>query len=149
MFEVLNDPALYEFTNGSPPKDVAALAHLYESWENRCSPDGGELWLNWAMRLRTQDELIGHIQAGVEPDHTDLAWVLGSKWQHHGYATEAAKAVHAWLLQFGVLEIRASIHPAHAASIRVAERLGLRRTTELSDDELIWKRAYAPRSRVS
>ncbi len=149
MFEVLIDPTLYEFTNGSAPSDVGALLRLYEYWENRRSPDGGELWLNWALRLRTQDELIGHLQAGVQPDHADMAWVLGSKWQHHGYATEAAKAVHAWLLQFGVLEIRASIHPEHAASIRVAERLGLQRTTELSDAELIWKRTYAPRAGVS
>ena len=50
------------------------------------------------------------------------------------------------LLQLGVREIRASINPTHAASIRVAERLGLRRTNELGDGELIWKRVYSTAS---
>ncbi len=57
MFKVLSNPALYEFVSGSPPVDVAALARLYEVWENRTSPDGSELWFNWALRLRAQDEL--------------------------------------------------------------------------------------------
>jgi len=34
------------------------------------------------------------------------------------------------------------LQPTHAASIRVAERLGLRRTSEFSGTELIWKRVY-------
>jgi RimJ/RimL family protein N-acetyltransferase len=141
MFKVLNDPSLYEFTSGSPPTDVGSLARLYESWENRTSPDGSELWFNWALRLREEQELIGHVQVGVVPDHADVAWFLGSSWQHQGYATESTKAVLQWLLELGVREIRASINPAHAASIRVAERLGLQQTTESSGAELIWKRA--------
>jgi RimJ/RimL family protein N-acetyltransferase len=142
MFEVLNDPTLYSFTSGSPPSDVETLAHQYKFWENRRSPDGAQLWFNWVLRLRTQDELIGHLQAGVLPDHADIAWTVGSKWQHRGYATEAARVVLAWLLQLKVREIRASINSDHAASIRVAERLGLCRSTELSGTELIWKRMY-------
>jgi hypothetical protein len=81
MFEVLKDATLYEFTGGSPPPDVDTLARLYEFWEHRRSPDGAELWFNWAMRLRTQAELVGHLQAGVLSDHADMAWVLGAKWQ--------------------------------------------------------------------
>jgi hypothetical protein len=38
MFEVLRDPALYEFTSGAPPVDVDALARLYEHWGKRVSP---------------------------------------------------------------------------------------------------------------
>src|SRR6266850_2682871 len=34
------------------------------------------------------------------------------------------------------------LQPTHAASIRVAERLGLRPTSEFSGTELIWKRVY-------
>jgi RimJ/RimL family protein N-acetyltransferase len=46
------------------------------------------------------------------------------------------------LLRIGVREIHASINPAHAASIAVAERLGLKRTAEIADGEMIWKRVY-------
>ena len=142
MFQVLNDPRLYEFMGGSPPLDVESLSVIYESWEPRTSPDGSELWFNWTMRLRSTDELIGHVQAGVSPHHAALAWIVGSSWQNQGYATEAAKAVQGLVLQLDVREIRASINPAHAASIRVAERLGLQPTAERSGAERIWKQRY-------
>lgn len=143
MFEVLKDPVLYEYVSGAPPLDVAALTRKFEFWEALRSPDRSELWLNWAIRLRERQQLIGHFQAGVLPDHADVAWFLGVPWQHHGYATEAAKAGVEFLLRLRVREIRASINPNHAASIRVAERLGMRRTSDLSDGELIWKRVYS------
>jgi RimJ/RimL family protein N-acetyltransferase len=111
-----------------------------------CGASGWTCCLNWALRLRARGELVGHLQVGVLPDHADMAWLLGSKWQHRGYATEAAKAVLSWLRPHGVLEIRAAINPRHVASIRVAERLGFCRTTELSGTELIWKRTSASSS---
>jgi RimJ/RimL family protein N-acetyltransferase len=141
LYHVLSDPALHEFTGGSPPADVDALARQYEYWERRRSPDGAELWFNWALRLRTQEELIGHLQVGIREDRASMAWVVGSRWQGRGYATEAARAVLGWIHHLGVRDVRASIHPEHAASIRIAERLGLRRTDERSGTELIWKGA--------
>jgi drug/metabolite transporter (DMT)-like permease/RimJ/RimL family protein N-acetyltransferase len=142
LFGVLSDPRIHEFTGSAPPADLASLTRLYEYWEKRISPDGSEYWLNWAVRLRATGEWIGHVQASVQPGSASLAWVLGSAWQGQGYATEAARAVVDWLLQFGVREIRASIHPEHAASIKVAERLGLLRTASVSAAEVIWKRTY-------
>jgi RimJ/RimL family protein N-acetyltransferase len=140
MFPILNDPTLYVFTGGSPPANVEILAQKYESWESRKSPDGSEHWLNWALRLRAEDKLIGHVQAAVSSEEATIAWIVGSSWQHQGYATEAARAVLHWLSRFGVRKIRASIHPAHTASCRVAERLGFEQTTDTSGEERIWKR---------
>jgi RimJ/RimL family protein N-acetyltransferase len=142
MFQVLSDPALYEYMTGPPPANVTTLVRQYEIWEGRGSPDGSELWLNWALRQKGNKPLIGHLQAGVFADHADVAWILGVRWQHLGYATEAAKAVVYLLLRVGVREIRASINPIHTASIRVAERLGFQGTDEFNDRELIWKRVY-------
>ncbi len=138
MFAVLDDPTLYQFTGGLPPADVEALARLYAFWEDRTAPDGSELWFNWVLRLRERGDLIGHLQAGVAVDHAYLAWTLGARWQRRGYASEAGAGVVAWLRDLGVRELRASVHPAHAASIAVAERLGLRRTDRRSGAEQIW-----------
>jgi len=140
MFEVLNDPALYTHTGGSPPPDVGALTRLYRIWERRVAPDGSELWLNWAARLRETGDLIGHLQAGVAPDHADIAWVIGSRWQGRSYATEAARAMVDWLSKLGVHEIWASIHPDHAASNRIAQHLGMQETDVMVGPERIWKR---------
>jgi len=86
MFAVLNDASLYQFTGNEPPSNVAALVRLYESWETRKAPDGSELWLNWVVSLRVSCELIGYVQASVLTEYTLLAWVIGSAWQHNGYA---------------------------------------------------------------
>ena len=140
LFAVLKDPSLYEFTGGEPPIDASSLARTYEFWENRASPDGTELWFNWAVSLRVHQLLIGYVQAGIHSDYADMAWVVGSEWQQQGYATEAAKSVLEFLQQNGVREFRASIDPAHQASIKIAERLGLSKTSESYGKELLWKR---------
>jgi RimJ/RimL family protein N-acetyltransferase len=146
MFNVLNDPTLYAFTGDVPPANPQSLFRRYEYWEKRISPDGMELWLNWALRQRAHDQLIGHLQAGVVPDHADMAWIVGSRWQRQGYAKEAARAVLDFLDRLGVREVRASIHPQHTASIKIAEHLGMRQAagaSGASGSELIWKRLYA------
>ena len=50
----------------------------------------------------------------------------------------------AWLWERGVAEIRAHVHPDHAASARVAERIGLVPTGVLDDEgEQIWRSEQA------
>jgi len=139
MFELLKDPLLYKYLSSMPPPNLTALTRKFEVWERRRSPDGIELWLNWALRPHGDSRLIGHLQAGVSSDYAVLAWLLGVDWQHQGLATEAAKAVVKFLLGLGVCEIRASIRPDHTASIKVAERLGLRPTNECVGGEVFWK----------
>ncbi len=143
MFEVLKDPALYGFTEGAPPTDANELGCRFERWEKRLSPDGTELWFNWAVRESPSGKFVGHLQASVTSGYADIAWVIGTLWQNRGYATEAAKAVMEWILKLGVNEIRAAINPDHVASIKVAERIGLRRTEIFSGREIVW--ASSPR----
>jgi RimJ/RimL family protein N-acetyltransferase len=82
------------------------------------------------------------VQATVfgEGNAADVAWVLGVPFQGHGYAVEAASGMVAWLREQGVAEVRAHIHPDHAASARVAERIGLAATGELDGEgEQVWR----------
>jgi L-amino acid N-acyltransferase YncA len=76
----------------------------------------------------------------------DVAWVVGAPFQGRGYAVEAASALVAWLRERGVTEIRAHVHPGHAASARVAERIGLIPSGVLDDEgEQIWRSVPAQR----
>ena len=52
MFQVLSDPAIYEFEN-SPPQSSAWLEERFKKLESRASPDGMQHWLNWVIRLPT------------------------------------------------------------------------------------------------
>ncbi|WP_097866365.1 GNAT family N-acetyltransferase [Streptomyces sp. rh34] len=137
MAAVLADPALYVFTGGGPP-DPAALRSRYE---RQCagSPDPGELWWNWALRVREEGSLAGYVQATVRGPRAEIAWALGTPWQGRGYASEAAMGLAAHLAQAAdVRTLVAHIHPDHAASEAVAAAAGLRPTGEWEDGERRW-----------
>jgi RimJ/RimL family protein N-acetyltransferase len=138
MFPILSDVRLYEFTGGSPPSSEESLAELYAALESRRSPDGNELWLNWLIWRLDRGEGVGYTQATVHPTHAYVAWVVGTRWQGLGYASEAAAALVRWLGALGVAEIRACVNPAHAASRRVAHNAGLRLTSDFVGGEEVW-----------
>lgn len=136
LFPVLSDPALYTFTLGTPPVSPSALHDRYEFLEFGKSPDGTQAWLNWVLQV--SGESIGFVQATVTGSEADVAWVVGSRWQGQGYATEATRAMVAWLRSVGVRAVHAKIHPGHSASQGVAAKVGLSRTTEVVDGEEVW-----------
>jgi RimJ/RimL family protein N-acetyltransferase len=139
LFPVLDDPELGRFTGEHPPDDAETLRARFERWEERRSPDGTELWLNWAARLREDDHAIGVLQATVADDEIAIAWTIGSAFQGHGYATEAGSALVAWLRDaIGSAPIVAWIHPDHLASQTVAHRIGMRPTDRVHDGEIAW-----------
>jgi len=144
---VLGDPALHEFTGGRP----ATLEELRGRYAAMLAGPGrpGELWRNWVVRRRADSAAVGTVQATLTR-HGDgwaaeVAWVVGVPWQGRGYAVEAARALVAWLEEAGVGEIVAHIHPAHAASARVAAGAGLVPTADEVDGERVWRaRAEGP-----
>jgi RimJ/RimL family protein N-acetyltransferase len=138
LFSVLSDATLYEYTGGVPPASVAELRTRYARLEARHSPDGAELWLNWALSEAASGTSVGWFQATVTARYADLAWVVGTSWQRRGYATEAAQALIVWLRRAGVKVVRARVHPRHVASQRVAANIGLLRTAETIDGEDVW-----------
>ena len=140
LFPVLDDPALGRFTGELPPDDVEALRARFERWEQRRSPDGTELWLNWAVRLRADGRAIGVLQATVADGETAIAWTIGTAFQRQGFATEAGRALLPWLrATIGDATIVAWIHPDHLASQAVARRIGLRPTDRVRDGEIAWE----------
>ena len=69
----------------------------------------------------------------------DVAWVIRPPNQGRGLATEAASAMIEWLSQSGVVRYAAHIHPDHAASSRVALKIGMHRTALTNDGEIRWE----------
>ncbi|CAM5667890.1 hypothetical protein SALBM311S_08769 [Streptomyces alboniger] len=69
-----------------------------------------------------------------------IAWVVGTPWQGHGFASEAARALVEWLGGRPVRTVVAHIHPEHLASASVALAAGLTPTEEEQDGERRWRR---------
>lgn len=140
MAEVLSDPRLHEFIGGAPASPEA-LRDRYERLVTG-SPDPAVSWWNWVIRLNASSRLTGTVQATIT-DHgrrAEIAWVVGTPWQGHGIATEATRALVAWLDHRDVPEVVAHIHPDHLASAAVATAIGLRRTEVRVDGEDEWVR---------
>jgi len=92
MFTVLSDPAIYEFEN-APPVSEAWLATRFAKLEARRSADGTQQWLNWVIRLPS-DELAGYVQATVLPSGTALvAYELASRYWRRGIGSSAVAAM--------------------------------------------------------
>jgi len=134
MAKVLSDPGLYTFTGGEPPTVGALEARYRRQLAGPGVPD--EHWLNWV--IRHDDELIGYVQATVTGSTAEIAWVIGTDWQGHGYAKEAAQGLVTWLDARGIQRIMAHVHPDHSASAAVTAAAGPTRTEQLDDGEYLW-----------
>lgn len=78
MFEVLSDPAIYEFEN-APPASREWLRARYQRLALGGPADGSERWLNWVIRL-PDGALAGYVQATVFPSGLALvAYELNSR----------------------------------------------------------------------
>ena len=141
MAVVLGDERMYEFTGGAP-LPVEQLRERYRRLAVGRSADGSELWFNWIVRLAAEGVAVGVVQATVAADGSsaDVAWEVGVPWQGRGFAAEAATAIVDWLVDQGVHDISACIHPDHHASARVAAKAGLTPTEEIVDGEVVWRR---------
>lgn len=128
LFAGLSDPALYRFIPQEPPASAAALRAVFARRERGTSPDGSERWLNWAARLQS-GSYVGLFEATVRQDWTaDIAYFVFAAHARQGFAKEACRAVVEHLLtEFGARKVGASMDARNAASIALAESLGLTR----------------------
>ena len=128
LFAPLSDPALYAFLPGEPPVSTDALRERYQRLEARRSPDGNELWLNWAGRQHN-GRYVGLVEATVHADATaHVAYFVFGAFQRQGFAAETVGAVLRHLQNdVGVRQARALLDTRNEASWRLLEQLGFRR----------------------
>ncbi|ROS54179.1 GNAT family N-acetyltransferase [Frigoribacterium sp. PhB24] len=148
MVVALAPQDLYRFTDGEPPT-LEELEARYRRQSRGQSEDGRAGWLNWIIRCAGRGRAVGFVQATLTREGADLvadvAWLVTASEQGRGLAVEAATAVVTWLTSMGVGRPQAYVHPDHAASALVAERLGLVPTSTVVDDETLWEAVIAPR----
>ena len=141
MHGVISDPSMHEFTGGTP-LGLGELTKRYQVLARRRSPDGTEIWCNWALREMSSGELVGTVQAtlpagGPGLDVAKVAWEVGPDFQGRGLASEAAAALVERLLGEQLLVV-AHIHPRHFASQRVATHAKLVPTSTIVGEEVRW-----------
>ena len=152
MFEVLSDPAIYEF-EGQPPPSLERLAAGYRRRESRVSPDGSEQWLNWVVRLPSS-ELAGYVQATVLTSGVSyVAYEFASKYWRQGVGSASVSAMMQELSQtYGVTMFVAVLKAANFRSVGLLRHLGFSpgnaadaKKYEAEQDELVMVKSASAR----
>jgi len=123
LYEYLSDPVTYVFEPGQPisREEAGKLASQRAA---------GTIF--WAVVLKQENKLIGHLYFEPLEPREWLTWELGyifnPKYQRQGYASEAAGALvgHAFA-QFHAHRIMARCNPENTASWKLLEKIGFRR----------------------
>ena len=96
----------------------------------RCAADGTRF--RWAARL--DGAFVGAIGFNALGPCSEIAFHQRPEFWGRGLMAEAATAALAWLrMRPDAQEVEAFVDPANLASIRLTERLGLRRTGETAE----------------
>lgn len=123
---ILSDPAVMEYSVGGVCDEAATVRFVRWCQEVYESHGYGP----WALELKETGELVGF--SGVGPEMLDdveavnLGYRLAQRFWGMGLATEAASAVLDYALNGLMLDaVLVIVEPAHTASIRVTEKMGL------------------------
>lgn len=121
------DPEVTRFVAG-PWNDHLQHESFLRDRIQRSMGEGLGYWSIFPKQVPTQ--FLGWVmlipQDGVGPE-IEIGWRLNRCAWGHGYATEAARHIVRHAFQcVGLQRIVADIHPGNVASIRVAEKIGLR-----------------------
>lgn len=149
LFPLLQDEALWEFTDEAPPESPNALRARYRRLESRASADGAQLWLNWAITLH-DGTAMGIVQATVAADRTsiEIAYVLGRPFWSYGFAREAVGAMMGNIEEsLGLVEFLATVDCRNVASERLLMRLGFIAVDTSDPHNVRWQ--YQPGTKVN
>lgn len=156
---------LREFEDDDWPSVLAYQADprylRYSPWTRRTEADAREFvatFIAWqhevprtkfqcAIVLQAGQQLIGtcgirlarpveHLKDRSTPWGADIGYELDSRFWGHGYATEAVRALLAFgFIKLGLHRISAYCLAENTASIRLLERVGMRREGHLRENE--------------
>jgi ribosomal-protein-alanine N-acetyltransferase len=97
-------------------------------------------WWCWLLVDRETRSAVGSVGFGGRPDQAGTVVVGYSVYEAHqrrGLATEAVRALAAWVLaQPGVRRLRATVPPWNGPSLQVASRVGMRHVGRGQDPDV-------------
>ena len=134
LWTELQAPELYTFTPHDPPASLEALEARYARWAARRSPDGREIWLNYAVRSEDR-RYLGLVQATLQESGTTyLAYeVFPAHWRT-GVARRACTALIDHLFAAYPRDaVSALVDTRNEPSFRLLESLGFHRTHTVLD----------------
>jgi [ribosomal protein S5]-alanine N-acetyltransferase len=131
MFVTLQDSQIYKYIPTYPPKDIDELKTRYKKLESRFSTDKSELWLNWVLRQKFDNSLVGRFEATLSKNRTVyIAYELSSVYWRKGFAYEASKEIIKTLSkEYKTEKIKALVDTRNNGSIGLLEKLQFKKVS--------------------
>ncbi len=127
VFEYRSDKEANEF-QGWVPESLAEVKEFIQT-KIATEPDQEGTWFQLAIVETETQKLVG--DAGIHfqsRDQVELGCTLNTAFQGQGYATEAMKSIMGFVFEeLQKHRIMTSIDPRNVASIKLVERLGMRK----------------------
>ncbi|MEH2065003.1 MAG: GNAT family N-acetyltransferase [Nostoc sp.] len=137
LFNGLQSASIYKFIEDVRPQSIQSLRDRYIVLARRQSPDGTEIWLNWAVWSVVEKCYIGYVQATITIDNSAiLGYVLFPNFWRKGYAREAVKCMINYLIEtYQNLVFRAEVDVENHRSITLLHNLGFVKSKILKNVE--------------
>lgn len=136
FYRIHSDPAANRFNPGGPMASLDVAIQTFAAWLAHWEQHG---FGQWAVATREDPAFIIGFGGLALRDYgaqarMNLGYRFDPHYFGHGYATElAAAARDTGFTQLGFREIFGLVRPDHAVSIRVLEKIGMRRVAVLDD----------------
>ncbi|MEH2239006.1 GNAT family N-acetyltransferase [Nostoc sp.] len=152
LFDGLQSTSIYDFIEDMPPESVESLRDRYMVLARRQSPDGTEIWLNWAVYSLIEKCYVGYIQATITGDNSAiLGYVFFPNFWGKGYAREAVNCMINFLVKtYQNIYFCAYVDVGNHRSIALLHNLGFVRSTffqniQSNQDEFNYEVEYRKR----
>jgi len=118
--------------------DRESAARFLERRLGQTAIDGDDTAIVLALTVPPSDRAVGELMlrlSSVESRQGQIGWTLHPDVQGHGYATEAARELlRMGFEDLGLHRVTADADPRNTASLRIMERLGMRREAEFREN---------------
>ena len=123
-----------------PLRPPALMGDILPTMRDRVRAEPSEAaWWAWTIQVAATGQVVGMLGLTGPPDYDGtvlLGYSVYEEFMGKGYASEAVQALARWALeQPGVTAVRSTVPPTHDASIRVAEKAGMRRAGRQADPQ--------------
>ena len=134
LWQLYRDPELHRYVPIDPDSEKK-LRERFAKWARRKSPDGEEIWLNWAVRESASQKVMAHFQVGIkEEGMASIGYLVAREFQRKGFATEGLSSVFIFLHEaYGIREVKAWSDSRNSASHALARKLGMEQVETIKD----------------
>ena len=134
LFALRADPSVSAYDSWVPYTRLdQAVQHIVEQIGAEADTEGR--WIDWAIVLKENSTVIGVVETVVRSrawGQLEIGWALLGAFRGKGYATEAARRLITFAFhEMGMHRISAECDPRNTRSVRLLERLGMRREGHL------------------